>query len=713
MRSVVTRGNARVPADRRRFTSGVVTDNPYAGYWRLPLTRPPPVYATLAAAFGVPDRRRGSCGCSDAGKWIDWGLASFALGRLARRGGSTSMRRGDLTRYVAAVVLLLAACVSVAIVVVRHGLVNRFAPGGFVTTSDEDAGTHDGQGNGSGTMQARSRDRDRAPKPDRGGPPPASSEPSAGGLAKRCLVGAQLVGPELATSGGGGMPNDATAGRRRSEAAGGVNEQAGVTAEVASDVSGGQPTESSKDSTEPGGARLSAVAAAVDGFYSLLNQSDVTHQEWRQIYDQLAAAIEREPEDPDVPDALYVLSLFRYSDAEVKRCLLEQLLVHPRAYDSLKIMALEELWGVYGQLNEPVKQMWALSERGQLILGLSDERPRPDEPSLREWWLNAYYEDFWMKAAIARSLMEEGLLDSPDLPPRERGKKASDHLQELLDLMPQIRAAPPPNTHCDFLESQTLGLLGAALRDEAIYQLRATTGREIRDYELPRDDRRADVYRRLRLEFPHRFPAYRSAELEAEARDPTGGEEYVRVLEAAERDVPADDLSSKRSLLNLIVNGYVRLQRGRPIIERLEPLVLAGNPDLKAAIELEALPSWHWPGRPGLSVELATRAEAFRLLCLGVAYACPDVADYARAVEYYQQVLASPAADVVGPQTYELLVRAYEFLRDYQSALVYLEELIAKYPERGSSRWAAQAYERLRAAVDRVAAQSGSEEEEQ
>jgi len=187
----------------------------------------------------------------------------------------------------------------------------------------------------------------------------------------------------------------------------------------------------------------------------------------------------------------------------------------------------------------------------------------------------------------------------------------------------------------------------------------------------------------------------------------------VRVLEAAERDVPADDLSSKRSLLNLIVNGYVRLQRGRPIIERLEPLVLAGNPDLKEAIELEALPSWHWPARPGLSVELATRAEAFRLLCLGRAYACPDVADYARAVEYYQQVLASPAADVVGPQTYELLVQAYEFLRDYQSALVYLEELIAKYPERGSSRWAAQEYELLRAAVDRVAAPSGSQEEEQ
>jgi len=636
------------------------------------------------------------------------------------------MEGRGFTKYVVAVVLLLAAFVSVAVVVVRHRLINPFPPEGLAA-SDDEAGGHEGQGNGFGTSQARGTDRDPASKSDRGGAPPARREPGGGGLAKSCLVSAQLIGLEPAKSVSGGKPKKAVTGRRQSEAAAGANRENGVTLEMAAHVPDGQATESAEDGTGVEGGELSAVAAAVDTFYALLNRPDTTHEQWRQTHDQLVAAIDQDPENPEVPDALYALSLFfRESDVdevEVKRCLLEQLLAHPRAYDSLKVMALEDLYSVYIRLHQPVRAMSALSERGQLILGLSDEPLREGESSLRDWWLDEYYEDFWDKAHVASWLLEQGLLESPELPARERGKMPSDHLQELLNLMPQIRAAQPagvPREYCDYLESQTLGLLGYYLKEEAAIR---TTGfstaelhrRSIPLESLPRDERRAAVYRRLRVEFPHWHPVYSAALLEAEALDPARGEEFVRVLEKAERDAPPDDVVSRRMLTQLITSFVtVGLQRGRSVIERLEPLVLAGNPDLKAEVELatRAPDKWPWPARPSLSPKHCAELEADRLLRLGDAYACPDVADYARAVDYYRQALASPVKDALGAEIYWGLIRAYQHLKDYQAAVFYADELVARYPGELGKRGMAEYFERLRAAAQQIAVQSNTKEEE-
>lgn len=149
---------------------------------------------------------------------------------------------------------------------------------------------------------------------------------------------------------------------------------------------------------------------------------------------------------------------------------------------------------------------------------------------------------------------------------------------------------------------------------------------------------------------------------EIEARYPDRGLDYVHALEEVERTVPLDEKGKKR-LSYLIADGWLRNGRGRPYLEQIEPRFLANDPDLL-----------QWQGKED------TGMRATILYNLGWACVQPDVRDYARAIDYWEQSLPICPPGVL-ESTYGNLANYARRIGDYPRAARYLEMLLAEFPE--------------------------------
>jgi len=619
------------------------------------------------------------------------------------------MTRGDLTRYVAAAVLLVAAFVSVAVVVRRHAVVD----GPVLEQADEatnqpaafehrprglalgrDATQESALASVADAESSKATNEAAGPHPGRrslwqcltGVSMPIEGGPPDQGQVRGSELG--MAPPPQPADGQAAEPVD--------------SEPAPAAESSSSDV----PTE---DLSDTAGTAPTPVQRVVFRFYELSNQwvftRDVPPEAWGRIRDELLDAIERHPDDKGVPDAIYALSQMvsdkKYPD--MKRCLLESCIFHPRADPTLQIMVLPELIPYC----DPLRQFCLWSWRNELILGLPNEPMGEGRPNLRDGWMPEYYEGLKWKGMLAGVLLERGIsLDSPELPERDRGKKPSDHLRELLALMPQIRAAPPPGVNCDELEAETLSVLGSLLMSEAalqhttiIYPPDGGPARHIVHGDLPPNEEAAEVFRELRMRFPEQARRLGAAFDEALARDPSGGLVYLRTLEECEKTIGSTLLSYR------IGQEYLRLGQGRPFIERWEKAILAGTVELSNEPVAQPLRSDRSSKQPEY------RANDF--LELARAYTKADVEDWEKAIGHYERAFSLMSSNERGrPQAFREIIWAYQRVGDYEKALHYAEQLVAEHPE--GSGWVpsdVELLEELRATVQSARQNEGEDAE--